>query len=419
MVSGRRTVLMLTPDQGFLDRRIAQEANTLAAQGWSVDIYATHESLDPPAEMLAENVRMLPRPAQPRASGARRLKHLLRDAAPPLHRAADAIQARFTDRAAQTANWNVDYLIASGPYEAVFAHDIPVLPLAIRLKSAWGCAVICDLHEIYSEMATTASAAATRAYWRRVESEFLPNVDGILCVNAAIERHVRDLGGPQLPIAVVQNSVPFVETPHRADCDIKALYGIAPDRRVLVFAGRLEADTNVEALIAGFGGMRLEGWVLALLGTGTIRERLDKLVSEKRLEDRVHLGLRVPQHDLVPTLASATAGALPYRAVDRNHEISTPNKLFEYAQARLPIAASRLPMIERIINSNGNGGYVDYSTPETTAATLRPFLEAEMPTISADVLEAAARNICWEREEPALLSVFSSALARNVSGSPV
>jgi glycosyltransferase involved in cell wall biosynthesis len=163
--------------------------------------------------------------------------------------------------------------------------------------------------------------------------------------------------------------------------------------------------------------MRLEGWVLALLGTGTLLERLNKLVIDKGLEDRVYLGLRVPQHDLVPTLASATAGALPYQAVDRNHEIATPNKLFEYAQARLPIAASKLPMIEQIITSNGNGGYVDYSTPDTTAATLRPFLEDDVPKISANTLEAAARNICWERDEPALLSVFSLALARAEGGS--
>jgi glycosyltransferase involved in cell wall biosynthesis len=414
---GRGVILMLTPDQGFLDRRIAQEANTLAAHGWAVDIFATHGPLHSPGEMLTPGVRMLPRPSQPGASLARSVKHVLRDKAPWLHRLVDAAQAVVTDRAAQVASWYVDHLLAIGPYDAVFAHDIPVLPLALRLKDRWGCAVICDLHEIYSEMDTAGSAAATRAYWRRVELQHLGKTDGILCVNAAIEDHVRRLIGGAVPLAVVRNTVPFVERPTRSDHDIKAIYPIAQRNRVLVFAGRLEADTNVEVLVAGFGEMRLDGWVLALLGTGPIRERLTATVREKGLADRVHLGQRVPQPDLVSTLASAHAGALPYQPVDRNHEIATPNKLFEYAQARLPIAASRLPMIEQVIKAHGNGGFVDYSTVQTTAATLRHFLEADLPTISAEVLESAARSISWENDEPALLSVLSVAIQRAKRGS--
>jgi glycosyltransferase involved in cell wall biosynthesis len=418
MRSERGAILMLTPDQDFLDRRIAQEANTLAAHGWSVDIFATHGSLHSPAETFSQNVRLLPRPAQPRASLARGFKHLLRDRAPRLHRVADAAQALITDRAAQTADWSIDHLLLSGPYDAVFAHDIPVLPLAIQLKERWSCAVICDLHEIYAEMDTTASAASTRGYWRRIESEFLERADGILCVNDAVEQHVRHLGGPEVPIAVVQNSVPFVEDPRRSDCDIKAIYAIPESRRVLAFAGRLESDTNVEALVAGFGEARLDGWALALLGTGAIQERLSAYVADRALQEHVFLGVRVPQHELVPTLASANAAALPYRAVDRNHEIATPNKLFEYAQARLPIGASKLPMIERIITVNGNGAFVDFSSPATAAATLRRFLETDLPMISGNDLETAARNLSWENEEPALMSVFTSALAGAAGGGP-
>ena len=410
MPTGRRSILMLTPDQGFLDRRITQEARTLAGAGWSVDIFPTHLPLDPPAEMLAPDVRMVPRPSQPRASRARRFKHLLRDVAPRLHRMADGAQSLVTDRAGQIAAWNLDYLLGRGPYAAVFAHDIPVLPLAVRLKSVWGCAVICDLHEIYPDMVTGASSALTRRYWRRVESRFLPQADGILCVNAAVEEYVRGLYAPSTPIAVVHNSVPYTADPRVPGCDIRGLYGLSDARRVLAFAGTLGADTNIETLVAGFGRAHIEGWILALLGSGPLEERLGTIVSEDRLADRVFLGRPVPQQDWVPMLSSAHAGALPYRAIDRNHLISTPNKLFEYAQARLPIAASRLPMIERIITANGNGAFVDYANPATTAEGLRRFIASDLAGFSRDALEIAARNLSWERDEEAFLSVVSQAL---------
>lgn len=404
-----RTVLMLTPDQGSLDRRIAQEANTLAANGWSVDIYATHMTLDPPAGLLGDNVRMLPNPHQPMASRARRFKHLLRDAAPSVHRLADAVQSRFTDRASQLADWHVQYLLQGRPYAAIFAHDIPVLPLAIRLRSRWHCPVICDLHEIYPEMATTASSDWTRSYWRRVEREFLPLADGILCVNAGVEQYVRAEFDLIAPLGVVRNTVPFQRSPRRADRDIKGIYGISDQRRVLAFAGRLEADTNIEALVLGFGESGLDDWLLAVLGAGALHDRLASLIDLHGLGDRVFVGRRVQEAELVSVLASAQAGALPYLAIDRNHLLSTPNKLFEYAQARLPIAASRLPMIEQLMVEQRNGGFVDYTSAQSTAATLRRFIEEDLPNISSEGLEHTAREICWEKDEPTLLAVFDAA----------
>ncbi len=128
--------------------------------------------------------------------------------------------------------------------------------------------------------------------------------------------------------------------------------------------------------------------------------------------DRVFLGRRAPEHELAQVISSADMGVLPYQAVGINHQIATPNKLFEYIQARLPIATSRLPMIERIIDSTQVGGYVDFSTTESTAADLRRFVDETLPGIGSDALEAAALRFSWEREEPSLFEVVGSATRR-------
>lgn len=403
---------MLTPDQGFLDRRIAQEANSLAARGWLVDIYPAYLPLHPPPEMLAPGVQMLERPPQPRSSGARRFKHLLRDYAPSLHRFADAAQTLVTDRAELIADWNEAYLAGHGPYEVVFAHDLPVLPLASRLRANHGGALVCDLHEIFPEMVTTASAVVTRRYWRRVEDRYLGEADGLMAANRAIARYTEERGFRQVPVNVVHNAVPFVADPRAQGIDIRDVYGLARDRRVLVFAGSLVADTNVEVLVRGFAESGLDGWDLVLLGSGPLLDHLQGVVAAIRAGDRVHLGQRVDQHLLIGTLASADAAALPYIGVDFNHQISTPNKLFEYTQARVPIAASRLPEIERILVEHGNGGFVDYTSPAAVAAGLRRFLSEDLAGFASATLEAAAARLSWEAEEPALLATLEGALVR-------
>jgi glycosyltransferase involved in cell wall biosynthesis len=119
----------------------------------------------------------------------------------------------------------------------------------------------------------------------------------------------------------------------------------------------------------------------------------------------------VPQGDLVHVAASADIALLPYRAYGFNYLISTPNKLYEYMQARLPIATSRLPMIERIVGVHGNGGFLDFSTASRLAPDLRAFIVDVAPGITPATLEAAAREFSWENDERAFMELVDLAMA--------
>lgn len=103
-------------------------------------------------------------------------------------------------------------------------------------------------------------------------------------------------------------------------------------------------------------------------------------------------------------LASAQIGVLSYQAESLNLEAATPNKLYEYIQARLPIATSPLPQVARVITEYRNGQLIDFSTAESAALGLRQFA-SEYPAISADALEAAATELSWERDADRMLSL--------------
>jgi glycosyltransferase involved in cell wall biosynthesis len=136
------------------------------------------------------------------------------------------------------------------------------------------------------------------------------------------------------------------------------------------------------------------------------------MVRRRRLEGRVFLGRHVRQSDLIQVAASADLALIPYRAFGFNYLIATPNKLFEYIQARLPIATSRLPMIERIVAVHGNGAFVDFSTSASFAGDLVAFVRDIAPAITPATLEAAAREFSWENEEDALLSLTGRVMAQ-------
>lgn len=407
---------MLTPDEFHLDRRIAQEAASLAAAGWSVDVYpAVDPALDYEAE-LSQGVRLLPAGAPARSTGQwrqalRALRRTVARLSPPVDRAIEATRYRFRDLAGEIMRANLDHVMSLGAYDLIVAHDVPVFPLATRLKSHWRARLVCDLHEIFPEQDEHFTTATARRYWRRVERAGLERAEGIICVNRAIESYVHDRYAPSASTVVVHNSMPYVPRSELAGPTIRDYYDLPAEGKVMLFAGSLRPYANLEALIGGFGRADLPGWSLAILGDGPLQKPLQAMVQGRGLAGRVFLGRRAPQADLLRVASSADLGLLPYQAVGINHEIATPNKLFEYIQARLPLATSPLPMIRRIVEECGIGGFVDFSTEESTASGLRQFVAASLATIAPEALDDAAARYSWEREEPAVLKVVAEAMA--------
>lgn len=407
--------LMLTPDEGRLDRRIAQEATSLAEDGWQVDIYP---AVDP--ELLYEarldsGVRLLSRTwVKPRE---RRLKPLLRATkrlisrtVPAAGRVIEATQYRFGDIAREITEANIPALASMGPYDLVFAHDIPVLPLAEVLSARWSSPLICDLHEIFPDLTAWITSDRGREYWRSIEAVYLPKADAILAVNDGVIDYVDAHYGVSAPRMVLNNAVPYVSREALTGRGLRDIYPIPDSARIMLWAGTLRAQTNLEVVLAGFARAQLDGWVLAILGDGPLQPRLEQIVHEHGLQDRVYIGKRSRQDDLVRLCASADLGLLPYLPESLNLLNATPNKLFEYIQARLPIAASPLPMVKRILDANMNGTYVDFRTPQSTASGLNTFIRDFLPAVSAEALDQAARDFAWERDGEVLQRIVKTVM---------
>lgn len=406
--------LMLTPDEGYLDRRIAQEAGSLAANGWVVDIFPAVDPSLGYGGSFADGVCLLESRRTAAPVGRRRAllksaRRRIAAAIPSLDRAIESVRYRRWNRAEQIDAANRDHLLTLGRYHLVVAHDVPVFALGAALASTWNAPLICDLHEIFPEQDEHFTSEAAREYWRRIEAVGLAESAGIMCVNDAVADYVRSRYTPSVPIAVVHNSVPFVARDQRDGPALRDLYPIPEGQRVMVFAGSMRPYANLETVIAGFGRAGLSGWSLALLGDGPLRPRLESLIRRLGLEGRVFIGARAAERDLISVISSADFGVLPYEAVGINHRIATPNKLFEYMQARIPIASSPLPMIQRIVAGAQIGGFVDYSDPQTTARDLARFADETLPRITAADLDAAAERYSWEREEQAVLELIEAA----------
>ena len=81
--------------------------------------------------------------------------------------------------------------------------------------------------------------------------------------------------------------------------------------------------------------------------------------------------------------------------------------LFDFIQAGVPIVASHLTEIEKVIRQYDLGLFIENHQPETIAATIREALADEARREKWEQnLQVAARDLCWENEDQKLLEIY-------------
>ena len=398
---------MFTHDRQ-IDRRILLEADALEADGWDVRILA----LRAPGLATPDDRRVI---RVGRAEGTSqggdhsrllsaydlvkhfvpvnsRLMRLGRSIAWSLVRGGPG--ALFTKIFAQA--------IADYPADVYVAHDLPMLPVGVAAVRRHGGRLVYDSHECFPEQEFN---ALERRVWRRLEAALIGQCELVITVNASIARLMEErYGVPKVQVIHNAERVPATMPSERR---LHQRLGLSDRGKVVLFQGGLSEGRNLDALVRMVPLLRSAEVHLVFLGDGLLRDRLAALARRLGVEGRVHLLPAVPQEELLAYTASADVGVIPYRPTCLNNRYCTPNKLFEYIAAGLPIIASDLPELRRFVVGNGIGLVGDTASPEGLAAMVDDLFGGADggAEFRAAVLRARA-EVNWDREGEALVGLY-------------
>lgn len=96
------------------------------------------------------------------------------------------------------------------------------------------------------------------------------------------------------------------------------------------------------------------------MGSGQLERRIveaGKQFNPARPQNKPAIAMipPAPYAKLASWTSGATLGAIPYENTSLNHLYCSPNKLWEYPNAGVPILATRLPEMEKMIEQYGTG----------------------------------------------------------------
>lgn len=186
---------------------------------------------------------------------------------------------------------------------------------------------------------------------------------------------------------------------------LHARCGVAPQVPLLIYQGALQEGRGLEASIRAVG--LVPGLHLAIVGGGGLRPALEALARDSDCGDRVHFLGEVDFRELVPLTRGALAGLALIEPLSASYRFALPGKLFEYVQTGVPVIATALPEMRKIIEGYGVGVCLEDYGPVPLAAVLRRL--AEDPAWRAGFaanLERAAADLCWEAEEARYLGLY-------------
>jgi teichuronic acid biosynthesis glycosyltransferase TuaC len=287
-------------------------------------------------------------------------------------------------------------LRARGACDVIFAQGIVPDGLAAVLLGGWtGARVAClgrgsDVHGLPRSPLARSLAAFT-----------VDRAAGVAVVARQLARTLEPVGHGR-SITVLPNGIDLERFVPGDRAAARRTLDVDPDARVVLYVGRLARGKGLHELIEGFTEVVAADPEagLALVGSGPLREELERAARELGIASRVHFAGEVP-HDGVPTwMQAADVLALPSAAE------GFPNVIREALACGRPVVATPVGDVPRLVTPD-----VGYLVPVADPGALATALGAALRG-SWDVAAIRRRvaGMTWERNAEATHHFLEAAL---------
>jgi glycosyltransferase involved in cell wall biosynthesis len=290
------------------------------------------------------------------------------------------------------------------PKDIFIANDLDTLLPNYLVSKLYGKQLAYDNHEYFTSVPELIARPHIQKIWKSVERFIFPKVKYIYTDNYAKRKLFVD--EYKVPVEVVMN-VPI----YNPDLKLDEKYRLPQlqNKFVIIYQGTgINVERGTEELTEAMRYLD-DRFLLMYVGSGDVMDKLKSIVKEHRLENKVLFVGKVPQHELVQYTLQAHLGATLDKPISDNYIYSMPNKLFDYAHAGVPVLASRLPEVERMINTYNIGTYVESHDPKHIATVIESaYNDKDRYKQWVENTKTASKEVNWKTSEESLLKIFNS-----------
>ena len=295
-------------------------------------------------------------------------------------------------------------------YAVYHAHDLNTLPVAWLAARRDRAGLVYDSHELYIERnKLKPSSRLWKFIQRRMEGFLVRRCDAVFTVNESLADELARRYKIPRPGVIMNTPARFEKADLHllGNSRLRSELSIPRDKNILLYVGGITFNRGLEELIESL--THLPDCCLIYMGYGTdaYKQSLVELAEKIGVRDRFAFFGPVPSNRVIHYAAGADVGVAPIANACLSYYYCSPNKLFEYMNAGLPVIASNFPELEKVVLGHHIGLTFDPADPQDIARTARQILDNPQlaDTMRKNALEASGQYN-WGNEARKLLAIY-------------
>ncbi|MCL5407043.1 MAG: glycosyltransferase [Patescibacteria group bacterium] len=280
------------------------------------------------------------------------------------------------------------------------AHDLDGLLCAMPAALLHRKTLIYDSHEVWSEIFPFSNLGALRWLFKPLEKFLMFKVKTGLTVNQVIANF--------LSKKYHKEFIAIYNTPKK-DIQAKAPFSLRkkfPRKKIILQLGIVDEGRGLEQMIKAVKFLP-QNYLVVFLGRGKLENQIKKMAEDLKLEKQVYVLPRVAPDEVVSTIKEVDLGLALTQKISLSYYYSSPNKLFQYIAAEVPILGSNFPEYKKIILQNNIGEVVNPANSKLIAQKiikmLKPTAQKKYRRNLAGLSQAKYN---WTIEEEKLLKFY-------------
>jgi glycosyltransferase involved in cell wall biosynthesis len=232
----------------------------------------------------------------------------------------------------------------------IHANDLDTLLPAYLVSKIRSKPLVYDSHEYFTGVPELVNRPRIQKVWRSIEAFIFPKLKHVITVNESIaDLYEKDYGNRPVVIRnIPEKAISSIEKESRENLELP------DDKFIIILQGNgINVQRGVEEAVQMMEF--LEGCLLLIAGSGDVIPWLKEMVIEQKLSEKVRFLPRMPYSQLMQITAVCDLGLSLDKDTNINYRFSLPNKLFDYIHAGIPVLASDLPEVKKIVESYSVG----------------------------------------------------------------
>jgi len=287
--------------------------------------------------------------------------------------------------------------------DLLVANDLDTLLPNYLVSKLRKLPLVYDSHEYFTGVPEIQNRPFVKWVWKNIEKLVFPNLKYVMTVSDSIAKQYEE--EYRVNVITVRNCSRITEAIFpfsREELDIN------PDHLLLILQGTgINIDRGGEELIEAIG--LTDGVSLLIVGSGDRYNYLKEMTEDSGLGEKIRFIPAVSWDILMKYTKSADAGLSLDNSTNLNYRFSLPNKLFDYISAGIPIIATDLPEVSKILKEYTCGLLITRPDPEEISIVVKKLrddkvLLSELKHNSV----IASKSINWEKESQKVKDLYNS-----------